>query len=608
MPDGTKGFTVSAAAIGAHHDDDKQPQREKIIDAVMMAGVTFWRDRDSIAYATVIADPTKPDGPVAHYRVCSRRFALIVRRLYGLANPVHGQYGTRPRAVSDSAMGEAIPALEALALTGPAFEPAVRLTENRGAVWIDLGDDSHHAIRVTSAGWTIETRADAPLIRPAGMRPLPVPVRRPDAMTQLRALVNIGGDNGAAASFRLVVAWLVAALYPTGPYCVLAVDGEQGSGKSTSCRMLRRLVDPNAADLRAPPRNEDDLLIAALNGRVIGLDNVSFIEADMADAICRIATGAGFGKRRLYADAEEVIISVARPVLLNGIPSLLARGDLADRSIAVTVPPIPDAARRPEAEVWRDFDAAAPGILAALLDGLAMALHRLPTLRIGNLPRMADFARLACAAAPAFGWTERDMLDALQANRAAAVHTVIEADPLADAVQMIGAGGTWEGSATQLLEKINCMVALEVQRAKGWPKDAARLSARLRRVAPALRRAGVEVNHDRDGHDRNRKITITPVASPPDSPTASAASARCPSAGETAENWDLFADGSADAGADATAVHPSPGRSADAARTVPNAPASAENWLKSATADGADAADAGAHSQSLAPSEMEGEI
>ncbi|MDA8249544.1 MAG: hypothetical protein M0Z28_10225 [Rhodospirillales bacterium] len=70
-----EGFTISAAAIGVQRDDDgKQPQREKIIDAALGAGVKFWRDGDGIAYATIILDPTKPDDAVAHFRVRSRRF------------------------------------------------------------------------------------------------------------------------------------------------------------------------------------------------------------------------------------------------------------------------------------------------------------------------------------------------------------------------------------------------------------------------------------------------------------------------------------------------------------------------------------------------------
>ena len=89
---------------------------------------------------------------------------------------------------------------------------------------------------------------------------------------------------------------------------------------------------------------------------------------------------------------------MCRPVLINGIPNLLARGDLADRSLTVTLPVIPDDRRRDEAAVGHDFDAARPGILGALLDGLVTALRRLPDLHLPKLPRMADFARVACAA------------------------------------------------------------------------------------------------------------------------------------------------------------------------------------------------------------------
>ena len=261
-------------------------------------------------------------GALMYFRVRARRFALICRKLYGVANPVDGKHGSRPGSVSDTAMSEALPAFEAMALaSGHTYVPDVRLLKNRGAIWIDLGDNTFRAVRVTAEGWTVEKRANAPLVRSDGMRALPVPIRDPKALGRLRSLLNVAKD--ADGNFQMILAWLVAALYPTGPYPVLALDGEQGSGKSTVCRMLRRLVDPNAADLRAMPRNEDDLLIAAINGRVVGLDNVSYIDNDMADALCRLATGAGFGKRTLYSDLGETIVSVSRPILLNGIPSSL---------------------------------------------------------------------------------------------------------------------------------------------------------------------------------------------------------------------------------------------------------------------------------------------
>jgi hypothetical protein len=180
----------------------------------------------------------------------------------------------------------------------------------------------------------------------------------------------------------------------------------------------------------------------------------------------------------------------------------------------VTLPQIPDDKRRPEKAVWAEFDAAAPGILGLLLDGLVMALGRLPTLQLERLPRMADFARLACAAAPTFGWNADDMLDAMEVNRAASVETVVESDAVAEAVRVIfeknKVAGKWEGTATQLLEAVNQKVPIEVRNERGWPKDSARLSARLRRAAPALRRAGVDVRLPTQGGRDGRKIVIIP--------------------------------------------------------------------------------------------------
>jgi putative DNA primase/helicase len=243
---------------------------------------------------------------------------------------------------------------------------------------------------------------------------------------------------------------------------------------------------------------------------------MSFIDAEVADDLCRLATGAGLGKRAHYTNGDEFIMDATRPVLLNGIPSLLARGDLADRALAVTLPAIPDASRRPEAEVWRDFDAAAPGILALLLDALALGLRDMETVQLSRLPRMADFARLACAAAPAFGWTAEDMLDAIEGNREDAVGAVIESDPVAVAVRELmepsdaRANPTpeWRGTASELLGEVNHRAPLAAQRERGWPKDAARLSTRLRRLAPALRRAAIEIALPTTGGRAGRTVTI----------------------------------------------------------------------------------------------------
>jgi ABC-type phosphonate transport system ATPase subunit len=64
----------------------------------------------------------------------------------------------------------------------------------------------------------------------------------------------------------LIVAWLLAALRAGGPYPLLAISGEQGSAKTVLSKLLKALIDPNAAPVRSLSREERELMIAANNG------------------------------------------------------------------------------------------------------------------------------------------------------------------------------------------------------------------------------------------------------------------------------------------------------------------------------------------------------
>ena len=227
------------------------------------------------------------------------------------------------------------------------------------------------------------------------MLPLPLPARKDafDAAETLWSHVNIKSPTG----FVLLLAWLLAALRDRGPYPVLVLLGEEGSAKSTLVELVRALVDPNKAPLRALPREDRDLFIAANNSYLLAYDNVSKLPDWISDTLCRLATGGGFATRSLYTDQDEIIFQAMRPVLLNGIAEFVTRSDLADRCIFLRLSPIPDDHRRAEEEFWTAFEADAPAILGGLLDAMVQGLRILPTIKLDSLPRMADFAEWATA-------------------------------------------------------------------------------------------------------------------------------------------------------------------------------------------------------------------
>lgn len=57
-------------------------------------------------------------------------------------------------------------------------------------------------------------------------------------------------------------------------------------------------------------------------------------------------------------------------VTVIGIEDIITWQDLADRAILHTLEPIAEERRRPEQELWEDFEGACPAILGALLDAV----------------------------------------------------------------------------------------------------------------------------------------------------------------------------------------------------------------------------------------------
>ena len=408
-------------------------------------------------------------------------------------------------APSSEALQSALNVIEAKAhFDAPERIVHVRVGGLDGKLYLDVGDEAWRAVEIDAAGWRVIDNPPVRFRRAAGMKPLAIPVPGGSVAT-LRSFLNVQSD----ADFVLVVAWGLAVLRNRGPYPVIVLSGEQGSAKSTFSSILRALLDPNTAPLRALPREDRDLFIAASNGHVLAFDNVSGLPAWISDTLCRLATGGGFAVRQLYTDQDEVLFDAARPVILNGIEDIVTRPDLADRAVFLTLEPIPEERRRPEAELWASFEIERPRILGVLLDAVVEGLKRLPETRLTRLPRMADFALWATACETAL-WSPGTFWTAYCGNRDETVEDVIDADPIAATVRALMATQTeWTGTASDLLGALGEMAGERVAKAKTWPDSPRALAGRMRRAATFLRKIGIEIAFDREGRARTRIIRIT---------------------------------------------------------------------------------------------------
>ena len=413
-------------------------------------------------------------------------------------------------APGSEALQSALGVIEARAhFDAPERNVHVRVGGLDGRLYLNLADETWRAVEIDVNGWRVIENPPVRFRRAAGMQALPIPVPG-GSVEALRPFLNLQ----SVSDFILVVAWAVAVLRDCGPYPVLVLSGEQGSAKSTFSAMLRALLDPNTAPLRALPREDRDLFIAASNGQVLAFDNVSGLPAWLSDTLCRLATGGGFAVRQLYTDQDEVLFDATRPIILNGIEDIVTRHDLADRAIFLNLAPIPEDRRRPESELWTAFRAARPKILGVLLDAVAEGLRRLSETRLEGLPRMADFALWATACETAL-WPAGTFGSAYRDNRDEAADSVIDADPVAAAVRAFMAMRTvrtvWTGTASDLLGALAGAAGDRAAASKHWPDSPRALSGRLRRAAPFLRRIGVDIGFEREGRARTRTINITTI-------------------------------------------------------------------------------------------------
>jgi hypothetical protein len=428
-------------------------------------------------------------------------------------------YDEHGKAPGSQALQDALNVIAGKALhEGPEYEVAVRLAEQGGFIWLDLADPEWRVVQIGSDGWAVLDAADCParFVRRRGMLALPEPMRG-GRVDELRPLVNVPDDD----AWALFVSWLVAAMRPGRPFPILVVNGEQGSAKSTLCRMARALIDPNIAPLRRPPRDDRDLMIAAGNGWVVGYDNLSGIRSELSDALCCLATGGGFGIRELYSDDDEKLFSARRPILLNGIEDVASRADLLDRAITLTLFAISDERRRDEDELWRQYEAMRPRILGALLDAVSGGLRNLPSVKLHAMPRMADFAKWATACEPALGWPSGTFQAAYAGNRGVTSAAALECSILAPAVFALAAQhSVWEGTARQLLGELETRTDEKLRRHRDWPTTPRRLAGEIRRLAPNLRTAGVGVSFEREaGGQRRRLIRLERTRATPSPPS-----------------------------------------------------------------------------------------
>ncbi|QRY67285.1 bifunctional DNA primase/polymerase [Ensifer sp. PDNC004] len=477
------GWIASARAKGFGNlsDEDAPTLTHALVSLALNAGIELFNDGDGAAFATL-----PHTGSAVAYRIKSDAFKQWLR---------HQAYVVMEKAVNSTPLMEAVATIETKALfDGLAYPVFARVAGDDEIVLIDIGASDGRVVKIDKIGWSVEGGSRLKFVRGAGFESLPTPEEGGNLFA-LKDFLGLDEHN-----FRLLAAFLINALKPHGPYFVLLVEGEQGSGKSVFCEIVKRVIDPNKAMRLRLPDKPQDLMIQAKEYRLLSFDNASGMKAEMSDVLCTLATGGGIAVRKLYSDGDIHVMSYTRPFIMNGIAGYANRPDLMERAIPIRLVPMQEGGRRTEAELLAEFAELLPGILGALYDAVARGLENFSMVEPPRHLRMADAAKWIKAAESALKLENGSLIDAIAKAQDDFVIEKVNEDPLVTMLRLVCRNGPFEGYAIELFAEFRERRDSVPEHA--LPKTASHLSNQLKRMRPAMAKAGVHVEYvgkDRKG-------------------------------------------------------------------------------------------------------------
>lgn len=462
------------------------PKEKSLLNFVENTDAEFFQDTLGDSYVHVTIDK--------HREVMPLKSGQCHTWLSGL------YYEKEKCSVSKGIKNQVISVLEykAKANTSTPVELHTRIAaEHNGAYWYDLTNSAWEAVEVTKKGWCIK-QPPRLFLRYSIQHAQDTPKKGGD----IRKILNYTPIKGNEILF---LSWLVSCFVPKIPHPAMVFYGEKGAGKTTVNELLKAIIDPSNLETLNLSNDLRSLNVQLKQNHFLPYDNISKINDQTSDALCRAITGSGIQQRKLYTDDEEKIYRYMRCISINGVENVINRPDLLDRSILLQLERISDEKRKAIVDLKAEFMAERPVIMGGIFDTLSKAMKLYKNVKLDKPPRMADFERWGYAIAEAIEQgAGQKFLNEYAANRELQNIEAIDSDPLATlVVEFTKEKGEWTGKVFDLCVELIRIAPRQyiALNPKNFSEKPNQLSRRLNGIKGNLEAAGVR--YENHGHGRD---------------------------------------------------------------------------------------------------------
>ncbi len=409
----------------------------------------------------------------------------------------------------------------------------LRVAQIDDVFYYDLADKTGELVKITSNGVEIvKFNEDLPLFRKGLTTSKQV---RPNLKADIEGfhrfikLFNLLNDNEEKLFSVNLIAMLLEKCAVPLPFW----DGMAGSFKSTNTSLIKLLIDPAGSTLldnrQAMSDDINNFVLSLYDQYLSALDNITHITAEHCEVLCRGITGAANSKRKLYSDADQVILKFRRKITANGVSPNLNYPDLNDRLIVYSRKSLNDVSYIEESRLEKIIYELMPDVLGFCFTSLskAISLYDVVKCEISNpKTRLADFEIWGEAISQALGFQKGEFLQLFYNKRKEGAEDNKESYPIIDMILDKFTGNKTEMTETigNLFEYIKQQAAMKQidinARYSNIPKSPANLSKALKNLGPIFKKLGYNVEQYRQTKDDGELkkgqsvIKITKIDSP----------------------------------------------------------------------------------------------